>query len=223
MVGENPPSSTSESLIPRTMNTKTKTLTRTVSHTHDELHSFRSYLRWMCVDQSDCLSSFLSWVIFLLFAIVVPAFSHFYLSCTACDAGHSRPYNAAMQLSLSSVAAVSFFCLSHFVKKYGLRRFLFLDKLVDDSDSVRHHYTDEFNVSWVPFGFLGGLNWYSKRVLIAGNFLLEFPNWVLCFVGVNRLNWEFFLKKLFFNCVFYFSVPLFNALCGIAVSGLMID
>ncbi|CAN4097168.1 unnamed protein product [Withania somnifera] len=52
-------------------------------------------------------------------------------------AAHSCPYDAVVQLSLSCIAAFSFVCLSRFVKKYGLRRFLFLDKLCDESETVR--------------------------------------------------------------------------------------
>lgn len=100
----------------------------------------------MCVDQSNIYTAFLSWFVFLVFAIVVPAFSHFYLACPSCDAKHDRPYDTLVQLSLSSIATLSFVCISQFVRKYGLRRFLFLDKLVDESDSVRHHYTTELNV-----------------------------------------------------------------------------
>jgi len=129
----------------RTRN-KTKTYDRVLSHAYDELRSFRSYLRWMCVDQSSPTSAFFSWFVFVLFALVVPAFSHFYLACPSCDAKHARPYDAVVQLSLSSIAALSFVCLSRWVKKYGLRRFLFFDKLVDESDSVRHHYTSQLNV-----------------------------------------------------------------------------
>lgn len=120
---------------------------RCVSHAQDELHSFRSYLRWMCVDQSNVWTACLSWTMFVLFGIVVPAVSHFLLACSTCDSNHSRPFDSVVQLSLSSVATLSFLCLSRFVRKYGLRRFLFFDKLVDESETVRNGYTGQLNVS----------------------------------------------------------------------------
>ncbi|KAH9605424.1 hypothetical protein KSS87_001019 [Heliosperma pusillum] len=135
-----------ECLIPRKQNSH-KTFNRMPSLANDELQSFRTCLSWMCVDQSTWLSACISWFVFVIFALIVPAFSHFYLACPTCDAHHHRPFDTVVQLSLSSVAALSFLCLSHFVRKYGLRRFLFLDKLVDQSDSVRHHYTSQFNKS----------------------------------------------------------------------------
>ncbi|GMH05767.1 hypothetical protein Nepgr_007607 [Nepenthes gracilis] len=137
------PSSPMEPLISR----RSKNFSRVQSHAHDELHSFRSCLRWMCVDQSNCWSACLSWSVFVLFAILVPSFSHFFLSCPSCDSRHRRPYDTVVQLSLSSIATLSFVSLSVFVRKYGLRRFLFFDKLVDESEAVRENYTAQLNRS----------------------------------------------------------------------------
>ncbi|XP_040988631.1 uncharacterized protein LOC121236168 [Juglans microcarpa x Juglans regia] len=131
-----------EALLSR--NTK---FTRCISHAQDELQSFRSYLQWMCVDQSNVWTACLSWSMFILFAIGVPAVSHFLLACSTCDSKHSRPFDGVVQLSLSSVATLSFVCLSRFVRKYGLRRFLFFDKLVDESETVRKGYTGQLNRS----------------------------------------------------------------------------
>uniref|UniRef100_A0A2N9IGA6 Uncharacterized protein n=1 Tax=Fagus sylvatica TaxID=28930 RepID=A0A2N9IGA6_FAGSY len=135
-----------EGLLNRNDNTSKK-FTRCVSHAQDELQSFRSYLRWMCVDQSNVWTICLSWSMFILFAIIVPAISHFMLACSTCDSKHSRPYDSVVQLSLSSVATLSFVSISRFVSKYGLRRFLFFDKLVDESETVRNGYTEQLNRS----------------------------------------------------------------------------
>lgn len=133
---------TRESLMERN-----KKLHRSQSHADDELKSFRSYLRWMCVDQSSMATSCLSWAVFVLLGLVVPAISHFVLACSSCDSRHGRPYDGVVQLSLSSVATLSFVCLSRFVRKYGLRRFLFFDKLWDESETVRSGYTNQLNSS----------------------------------------------------------------------------
>ncbi|KAF5728428.1 F15K9.15 protein [Tripterygium wilfordii] len=130
-----------ESLIDRTK------FARSVSNAQDELHSFRSYLRWMCVDQSNVWVTILSWSVFVVLALIVPAISHFMLACSTCDSNHDRPYDGVVQLSLSSVATLSFFCLTRFVRKYGLRRFLFFDKLCDESETVRKGYTEQLNRS----------------------------------------------------------------------------
>ncbi|XVF77369.1 hypothetical protein PTKIN_Ptkin14bG0037600 [Pterospermum kingtungense] len=121
--------------------------TRSASHAHDELQSFRTYLRWMCVDQSNIWTTCLSWFLFIFLGLFVPAVSHFWLACSTCDARHSRPYDWVVQLSLSSIAAMSFVCLTRFLKKYGLKRFMFFDKLCDESETVRNGYTGQLNRS----------------------------------------------------------------------------
>lgn len=129
------------------LNNKSIVYARSKSHAYDELRVFRRWLKWMCVDQSDTLSTLLSWFVFIMFTIVVPCLSHFLLACAECDANHDRPYDNVVQLSLSAVAALSFICLSGFVKEFGLRRFLFLDKLCDESETVRECYMEQLHRS----------------------------------------------------------------------------
>lgn len=136
--------SQSQSLLPKSI-----AYNRSKSHAYDELRSFRRWLKWMCVDQSDTWSTCLSWFVFIVFTIVVPCLSHFLLACADCDATHDRPYDNVVQLSLSGVAALSFICLSGFVKKFGLRRFLFLDKLCDESETVRKGYMQQLHVRFL--------------------------------------------------------------------------
>ncbi|KAG6387453.1 hypothetical protein SASPL_152643 [Salvia splendens] len=126
---------------------KRRTLMLMSSNVHDELQAFRRWLKWLCVDQSNVWTACLSWFVFVAMTIFIPAFSHFVLACAYCDARHSRPDDAVAQLSLSGIAAISFVCLSHFISKYGLRRFLFFDKLRDESEIVRKGYTKQFNGS----------------------------------------------------------------------------
>lgn len=149
-----------ESKIQSLLNKKSVIYERSKSHAYDELRVFRRWLKWMCVDQSDTPSTVLSWLVFIMFAIVVPCLSHFLLACAECDANHDRPYDSVVQLSLSAIAALSFICLSGFVSKFGLRRFLFLDKLCDESETVRKCYMEQLNVSYF-FLILSNLLFFS--------------------------------------------------------------
>ncbi|KAJ0608580.1 hypothetical protein HanRHA438_Chr00c01g0842631 [Helianthus annuus] len=126
---------------------KRRAYARSASHAYDELQSFRSYLRWMCVDQSNGWTATLSWFVFIIFTFIIPGFSHFYLACSDCDNRHARPYDSLVQLSLSCIATLSFVSLSQFVRIYGLKRFLFFDKLCDESETVRKGYTAQLNRS----------------------------------------------------------------------------
>ncbi|KAK8579372.1 hypothetical protein V6N13_142576 [Hibiscus sabdariffa] len=52
-----------------------------------------------------------------------------------------------IELSLTSVSTTSFVCLTRFVKKYGLKRFMFFDKPCNESETVRKGYTALLNCS----------------------------------------------------------------------------
>lgn len=111
-----------------------------------ELNGFTSCFKWVCVDQSNLWWAGLSWSVFFLFAVVVPLASHFLLQCSSCDANHQRPYHVPVQISLSVFAAISFVCLLRWSRKYGIRKFLFLDKLCDSSENVRRGYSQHLQV-----------------------------------------------------------------------------
>lgn len=118
------------------------------------LKGFKSgIIAWIFIDQSNLWKQGFSWSVFFLLAIAVPIVSHFAFSCSDCDQDHQRPFDAIVQLSLSIFATLSFVSLSSFSRKYGLRKFLFLDKLYDESHRVQQAYTFQLHVSTQKFPF----------------------------------------------------------------------
>lgn len=112
-----------------------------------EFKSFGVCLKWVFVDQSSIWRTGLSWSVFFVLAIGVPLVSHFLLACSDCDANHSRPYHVVSQLSLSLFSVLAFVSLSIWTHRYGLRKFLFLDRLYESSEKVRHGYKQHFQVN----------------------------------------------------------------------------
>ncbi|BAT88600.1 uncharacterized protein LOC124824160 [Vigna umbellata] len=193
---------------------------RSVSHVNDEFHTFRSYLRWMCVDQSNAFTAALSWSVFLLLAVVVPAASHFLLACPDCDGRHSRPYDGVVQVSLTTVATLSFLCLAGFVRKYGLRRFLFFDKLCDESETVRNNYMAQLNRSLKILSVFVGpcfvvecaykIWWYgsgASQIPFLGNVYVS--DAVACILEL--CSWLYRITVIFLVCV------LFRLICHLQI------
>ncbi|XP_031124752.1 uncharacterized protein LOC116027329 [Ipomoea triloba] len=112
-----------------------------------EVKSFKSDLKWLFLDQSTVFSAALSWSLFFIFTIAIPLVSHLIYACHGCDTVHQRPFDGIVQLSLSGIATLSFVSLSVAARKYGIRRFLFLDKLCDQSEKVRDGYTNQIHQS----------------------------------------------------------------------------
>lgn len=125
-----------EPLLPRALK-RGVPLDRCASRPDDELQWFRSCLRWVFMDHSGPCQSALSWLLFLVLAVIVPSLAHFLLAFRATR----RPFSAVVQLSLSAASAAGFLCLSSSFRRVGLRRLLHLDKLRGKSDRVRLNYT----------------------------------------------------------------------------------
>ncbi|RWW71052.1 hypothetical protein BHE74_00021246 [Ensete ventricosum] len=87
----------------------------------------------MCVNRSNTQQAEVSWSLFLFPGIFVPAASHIVLSYTLAR----RIYNVVVQLYLTFTYDISYLYLSTFV-----HRFLFLNKLVRESERVQEGYMD---------------------------------------------------------------------------------
>lgn len=162
--------------IPKTMEDEREIVTQVSGYLDEEgveLKRFRSCLKWVCLDQSNIWRACLSWFVFSIFTIGVPLASHFALSCSSCDDNHSRPYRAVVQFSLSIFATLSFVCLTRWARQYGLRRFLFLDKLCDASEKVQRGYAEQLQV-----------HFSSSFLFFQSCFLDSFK--CLCIVWVNH-------------------------------------
>ncbi|CAM8918412.1 hypothetical protein QQ045_032699 [Rhodiola kirilowii] len=177
-----------------------------------DLRYFRSCLKWVCVDQSNRWRATLSWAVFLLLVVVVPILSHVLYTCGECDQKHRRSYDAVVQVSLSSFATLSFLCLSSWFRKYGLARFLFLDKLSDVSDNVRSGYVVQFkrsikihcsfvipifaaDASYKIWWFISG----SSEITYFGNIYAS--NIIACTLMLS--SWLYRTSIFFLVCILY--------------------
>ncbi|WOK92609.1 hypothetical protein Cni_G01300 [Canna indica] len=181
-----------------------------------EISGFRACLRWMCLDQSDGCRAAASWSVFLLLAAAVPALSHFALAYSP----ERRPYDLVAQISLTAAAVLSFLTLSALTRRYGLRRFLFLNKLPAESDRVRHAYAAELRRSTRLLACLVApcfaaevaykLSWYltgAGRVPFVGNPVIGGA--AAC--ALELASWIYRTASFFLVCV------LFRLICHLHI------
>eukprot|EP00249_Psilotum_nudum_P011450 c23185_g1_i1 orf=261-1697(+) len=114
-------------------------------HVLEELRMFRICAFWLGLNQSSALNVTASWIVFAFFAIIVPIIVLSLVDCSHCDFAHSHPFEKLVQISEAALAVISFLCLSHNLRKYGLRRFLFLDQICEESSKVQCDYREELN------------------------------------------------------------------------------
>ncbi|KAG0578780.1 hypothetical protein KC19_4G049000 [Ceratodon purpureus] len=199
-------------------------LASVLSHPHDELRYFRNGLRCLGLDQSTKFKVGLSWIVFVLFTFIVPFVNLTHVSCPDCDPQHRHPFEGLVQIAESSLAAVSFLCLSHIVRRHGLRRTLLLDRIVRESVEVRTGYESELHSA---FSLLASI------LLPVATIEIVFRVWWYYYVTVTIpfieddrrlsliLNIAFFssglLSWLYRTSVFLFTCILFRLMCSLQI------
>ncbi|GJR46894.1 amidohydrolase 1 [Tanacetum coccineum] len=87
------------------------------------------YLLLMGFNQDSFLRFGLSWFMFLMIGVVVPVVVLMLTTnCLRCDLYQVKGFELVVVSSHACLAAVALLCLSHNLRKYGVRKFLFVDQ-----------------------------------------------------------------------------------------------
>ncbi|KAK7373211.1 hypothetical protein VNO80_06610 [Phaseolus coccineus] len=148
---------------------------RSKSMIFDELRNFRISLKWCALDHSSCVGKLVSYVTFIFFTILVPLLTSIFVEVPS-SGPEDDPFsfNKLVQLPESGLAIISFFTISSFFKRYGLRQLLFLDALQEDTAYVRRGYTRELEKA---FRYL--------TYIILPSFLVELVHKIIFFSAVK--------------------------------------
>lgn len=120
---------------------------RMSSNPKDELRRFRWSLFWLGLDQSTYVRIIVSWTVAFMLAIAIPICYLALVNTEEAPPHQGHPFDRVVQSSEAVLAAISFACLSHNLRKHGLRRFLFLDQISLEPSEVQSGYIEELNVS----------------------------------------------------------------------------
>lgn len=111
------------------------------------LHRLETLLRIFGFCQYSVLSFTLSWVSFLLLGVALPLLAIELSPCSDCEKYEIKSFELEILVSQSLVAAISLLCISRNLRKYGLRKFLFVDRYHGHMAQYREEYLQKINVS----------------------------------------------------------------------------
>ncbi|XP_023537313.1 uncharacterized protein LOC111798422 [Cucurbita pepo subsp. pepo] len=97
--------------------------------------------------QSSVLSCALSWSGFVLVGVVLPVVVLELADCAACEMFQIKDFEVNTVVSQACLAAVSLLCLSHNLRKYGIKRFLTVDRQISSSARYRKDYVKKIQGS----------------------------------------------------------------------------
>ncbi|KAE9454215.1 hypothetical protein C3L33_13892, partial [Rhododendron williamsianum] len=129
-------------------------------HLDKSLQKLELFLALLDFDQSSALRFGVSWIAFLLIGVALPLAVLGLLDCSDCDKYQIQVFEVEIVASQACLAAVSLLCLSHNLRKYGIRKFLFVDRcsghMARFSDQYIQKISDSFRmlVLWVLSCFI---------------------------------------------------------------------
>lgn len=105
------------------------------------------YLSFMGFNQSSVRKFVISWGVFLAIGIFLPVAVLELSNCPGCEKGQIKSFEIGMVVSQACLAAASLLCLSHNFRKYGVRKFLFVDRYSGHVERFSDQYFQKISVS----------------------------------------------------------------------------
>lgn len=113
------------------------------------LHEFDFYMLLLGFNQTSVLRFGISWVMFLMIGVVVPVVVLLITTdyCSRCDLYQVKGFELVVVSSHACLAASALLCLSHNLRKYGIRKFLFVDQYHGHVQRFSKEYVQKISVS----------------------------------------------------------------------------
>lgn len=112
------------------------------------LETFLTLLRF---NQSSIRSLVLSWIVFLAIGLVIPVTVLELGHCLGCERYQYKSFELNIVVSQACLAGVSLLCVSHNLRKHGIRKFLFVDQLSGRMGRLKALYIQQISVMILSF------------------------------------------------------------------------
>ncbi|GFY88156.1 zinc finger CONSTANS-like protein [Actinidia rufa] len=110
------------------------------THLDKTLQRLELFLSLLGFNQSSASSLGLSWAVFLVIGVAIPLLVLEVSDCSDCEKYQIKEFELDIVVSQACLAAVSLLCLSHNLRKYGIRKFLFVDRYSGQMARFRDEY-----------------------------------------------------------------------------------
>ncbi|GAV68242.1 DUF3537 domain-containing protein [Cephalotus follicularis] len=178
------------------------------------LHYLETFLTLFGFCQYSLLSLTLSWVSFLLLGVALPVFIIYLSYCSNCDKYDVKSFELEILVSRSLVAVIALICISHNLRKYGVRKFLFVDRFHGSVTQYHQEYVQKIN------GFFRLL-----AVCLLPCFLLKTAREVFRISYEHPNTWwesvallvALLVSWAYSNTIYISASALFNLICNLQV------
>ncbi|XP_027099852.1 uncharacterized protein [Coffea arabica] len=178
------------------------------------LKTLDSFLALLGFKQNSILSVGLSWMVFLLIGFFLPVVILQLSNCPGCEKGQIKSFELDIVASQASLASASLICVSHNLRKYGIRKFLFVDRYTGHVERFSDQYIQKISE--------------SVRLLVLWVlpcFILKTAREVIRMLYVHHELWwqtvvillAFVLSSTYVTIIFLSSCILFYLVCNLQI------
>ncbi|XP_049392476.1 uncharacterized protein LOC125856872 isoform X1 [Solanum stenotomum] len=175
------------------------------------LQKLELFLTLLGFNQSSVLSFVLSWIFFLVLGILVPMVM---LEVSNCQNPQIKSFEFDILVSQALLAAASLLCLSHNLRKYGIRKFLFVDRYSGHIERFSNQYHKKISDS------VRLLLWW-----VLPCFLLKTAREIIRILYVQHESWwqsaaislAFVSSWTYITAIFLSACVLFHLVCSLQI------
>ncbi|XP_026407513.1 uncharacterized protein LOC113302778 isoform X4 [Papaver somniferum] len=106
----------------------------------ENLQKLNNFLLLFGFHQCSLSGTIVSWVAFAIIGVSVPVLILLLPSCSGCEKYQINKFELDILASQSLLAAISLLCVSHNLRKHGIRKFLFVDRYHGHMGKFREEY-----------------------------------------------------------------------------------
>ncbi|KAH0919545.1 hypothetical protein HID58_027205 [Brassica napus] len=178
------------------------------------LQRLEMFLALLGFNQSSTRSLVLSWIVFLTIGLVLPVTVLELGHCKGCERYQNKSFELNIVVSQACLAGVSLLCVSHNLRKYGIREFLFVDQLSGRMGRLKDHYMQQISNSVKLLGLWSLICVVLKAVreIIRMLYVPHDQPWLSVFILLSMI-----LSWTYLSTIFLAASSMFHLVCNLQV------
>ncbi|KAH0875105.1 hypothetical protein HID58_072467 [Brassica napus] len=178
------------------------------------LQRLEMFLTLLGFNQSSTRSLVLSWIVFLTIGLVLPVTVLELGHCKGCETYQNKSFELNIVVSQACLAGVSLLCVSHNLRKYGIREFLFVDQLSGRMGRLKDQYMQQISNSVKLLGLWSLICFGLKAVreIIRMLYVPHDQPWLSVFILVSMI-----LSWTYLSTIFLAASSMFHLVCNLQV------
>ncbi|KAF8092759.1 hypothetical protein N665_0401s0006 [Sinapis alba] len=178
------------------------------------LQWLETFLTLLGFNQSSTRSLVLSWIVFLTVGLVLPVTVLELGHCKDCERYQYKSFELNIVVSQACLAGVSLLCVSHNLRKHGIRKFLFVDQLSGRMGRLKAQYIQQISnsVRLLALWSLPCFGLKAVREIIRMLYVPHDQPWLSVLILLSMI-----LSWTYLSTVFLAASAMFHLVCNLQV------